>query len=138
MNESEPGNKKWFRKQKEKDTVKARKNSRMDRKHSKRILSVHVQHNPNAIGGVLSQRKWWEIRQGEFDFDEAVRMGMGHVEEESDGASKLVLHLDKIHPNECRRQEVIFELLYTEREYIRDLKIIIEVLNVSILFYINL
>ncbi|KAJ3089936.1 Myosin 10A, isoform D, partial [Quaeritorhiza haematococci] len=49
---------------------------------------------------------------------------------ESEGAPKrrlrFVVDLEKLPTEEIKRQEVIYELIVTEREYIRDLKIIIE------------
>ncbi|TPX38121.1 hypothetical protein SmJEL517_g00356 [Synchytrium microbalum] len=82
--------------------------------------------NPLAqIGGVLAHDKWFVLDDSEVNFETAPASGLGHVTSWDDGRPRFVIALEKLPKEELKRQEVIYELLITEREYVRDLHIVI-------------
>ncbi|KAI8853109.1 Dbl homology domain-containing protein [Chytridium lagenaria] len=87
--------------------------------------SVTVQHNTAQMGGVLGYGKWNALSEGDIDVVEAQKRNLGQMEVSQDKVARFVLDISKLSKEEIKRQEVIFELILTEKEYIRDLNIII-------------
>ncbi|KAJ3219754.1 cytochrome c oxidase subunit 1 [Dinochytrium kinnereticum] len=94
--------------------------------------SVTVQHNPMQMGGVLAYGKWNALTEADIDFAEAGKRKLGSVEVSGDGIPRLVVDISNLSKGEIKRQEVIFELILTEKEYIRDLNIIINLFLLKI------
>ncbi|KAJ3299651.1 cytochrome c oxidase subunit 1 [Borealophlyctis nickersoniae] len=98
--------------------------------------SVQVVRNPlSNLGGILGHEKWYALDERDMDAS-LFRLGdaaaahhpaaaLGRLEKGDDGRTRFVLDVDKLQREEVKRQEIIFELIVTEREYIRDLNIII-------------
>ena len=84
----------------------------------------------NSIGGVLCQGKWHHLDVREIDIMEATVQSLGSVSEHD--PTKFILDLSKIPPEEQVRQEVIYEMFVTEKEYVRDLKLIMDVFMTNI------
>ncbi|KXS17650.1 Dbl homology domain-containing protein [Gonapodya prolifera JEL478] len=75
----------------------------------------------------MAVEKWFVISP--FEADAMARAGMdvrSSCRPTPDEPGKLLLDTAKIDQQELKRQEVIYETLVTEREYVRDLKIIID------------
>ncbi|KAJ3056864.1 Myosin 10A, isoform D [Rhizophlyctis rosea] len=81
---------------------------------------------PN-IGGVLSSTKWYmvDIEPEDTNLEPTVAGHMEAPSQESGGKPRFIVDVDKLDKGEVKRQEVIYELLITEKEYVRDLNIII-------------
>ncbi|KAI9355339.1 Dbl homology domain-containing protein [Zopfochytrium polystomum] len=75
--------------------------------------------------GSLGRGKWFHLSEGEVNLEEASQTGLGSIIVE-DGKPYFALDLSAISAEEVKRQEIVYELMTTEREYIRDLSTIIE------------
>jgi hypothetical protein len=76
------------------------------------------------IGGVLSSGKWYHIPISEINVPLAISNSLGKICEAN--PSIFILDIGKqLDKQEIRRQEVMYELYVTEKDYIRDLKLII-------------
>ncbi|KAJ3194006.1 hypothetical protein HK101_003679 [Irineochytrium annulatum] len=79
---------------------------------SDRVIRVQTDQ---TVGGVLSYGKWNSLSNSEINFEEAQREGRGHVEDTIAGR-KFILNIESMDKQEIKRQEVIFELILTEKE----------------------
>jgi hypothetical protein len=81
------------------------------------------------LGGVLGPTKsrWYHLEEDEVDTQEASLSGLGIVDVLDGGKLRFVLDLERLFKEEVKRQEVVFELITTEKEYVRDLQLIINV-----------
>ncbi|KAJ3100825.1 Myosin 10A, isoform D [Phlyctochytrium bullatum] len=100
-------------------TVSARNNG------ARPVVVAAAPGKHHAAGGVLAHGKWFHLSEADVDFEEAGRKGVGAVQRTPEGGVRFVLDLERIGKVEIQRQEVIFELIMTEKEYIRDLQLII-------------
>ncbi|KAJ3411048.1 Myosin 10A, isoform D [Chytridiales sp. JEL 0842] len=91
--------------------------------------TIQVHHNPTHLGGVLSPgtTKWYHFTPAEINIPDALNSSLGTVDAYETGSERFVLDLSKLDRDEIKRQEVVFELITTEREYLRDLQITINV-----------
>ncbi|KAJ3308225.1 hypothetical protein HDU76_004060, partial [Blyttiomyces sp. JEL0837] len=90
---------------------------------------VKVQLNPSAVGGVTNQVKWYCLDETEVRFDVATKAGKG-VCQLDEGKLKFIVDIGNLSEEEKRRQEVIYELIMTERED----KGIVPVKQVNVIF----
>ncbi|KAJ3392471.1 Myosin 10A, isoform D [Lobulomyces angularis] len=93
------------------------------KEQKKNKKDIHIFHT--GIGGVLEENKWNEFTSNEIDFQYCLDNGFGKLKENNEKI--LVLDLSKLSSSEISRQEIMYELYVTEKEYIRDLRIIINV-----------
>ena len=82
----------------------------------------------HAPGGVLAYDKWNVLEENSVNIDEAVKSWTGNIVFGSDGVRRYVIDVNQFPMQEIKRQEIIHEIITTEMEYVRDLKIIVNVL----------
>ncbi|KAJ3098191.1 hypothetical protein HDU97_004200 [Phlyctochytrium planicorne] len=77
---------------------------------------VMVQVNMAQMGGVLAHGRWNALTEADIDFVEAEKRKLGTIEVSSDRVARYILNIEHLSKEEVKRQEVIFELILTERE----------------------
>ncbi|KAJ3339061.1 Myosin 10A, isoform D [Gonapodya sp. JEL0774] len=78
-----------------------------------------------AIGGIMAVDKWFVVSPTEAEAMQKLGVDI-RTKGKVDDVGKVVLDTSVYDAQELKRQEIIYETLVTEKEYVRDLKIIID------------
>lgn len=101
--------------------------SRLQTAHSNMITPVSSADNPTPLSSLLKNKqvcKWFEIQEYEADMIRIAKERLGKMGVSDDGKRKYILDISSLDQSFVKQQEVIHELIQTERDYLSDLKMV--------------